>query len=181
MDTPASRHAQFARTFGETVAATTDWDAPTPVKEWTARDVPAHLIDWLPGFLAGEGIQLDAHDDLPLPERWAARSTDVDALLANPDLPARPITNEYFRGMDVATLIDQLYSPDVYMHTFGLARLQGIRPDMDPAFASHLLEGLREFPGLRESGQFGVEHPTDSDDPVEQLMAFIGRDPQWQR
>ncbi len=52
MTTPAERHLSTATTFGEVVNATTDWDAPSPVPEWSARDVVGHLAqDRLMAFI----------------------------------------------------------------------------------------------------------------------------------
>ena len=56
-DRPAERHRQVAGLFTERACGTRSWDAPSPVPEWTARDVVRHLTDWFPGFLAaGAGI-----------------------------------------------------------------------------------------------------------------------------
>ena len=51
----AADHDRIAARFTEVVDAVTDWDAPTPVPEWRARDVVGHLTTWLPGYLAGLG------------------------------------------------------------------------------------------------------------------------------
>ncbi|MCP9964724.1 maleylpyruvate isomerase N-terminal domain-containing protein [Actinomadura madurae] len=58
-DDPAERHRQVAGLFTDRVLGTRSWDAPSPVADWTARDVVRHLTDWFPGFLAsGAGIDL---------------------------------------------------------------------------------------------------------------------------
>lgn len=183
METAAARHAAFAENFGRILLATTDWDAPTPVKEWTAKDVPAHLLDWLPSILTSLGEdRLPAHADLPLPERFASRSADIQVILEDEQLADQILSGGGpFDGLTVAEMIDRMYTTDVYMHSWDLARSQGIDDGMDRAFAENMLAGMRDFPGMRESGQFGEEQPYDGDDPVEALMAFIGRDPHWTR
>lgn len=49
--TPAERHRAVTGTFGDRVAGVTDWSVPTPVAEWTARDVVAHLLNRMLGFI----------------------------------------------------------------------------------------------------------------------------------
>mgnify|MGYP002682200872 CR=1 FL=1 len=56
----ATRHAAYAARFADVAAGVRDWAAPTPLKEWTARDVVAHLTSWFPGFLAAYA---DVSDD----------------------------------------------------------------------------------------------------------------------
>ena len=48
----SSRHREVASDFAEAIADVRDWEAPTPVDGWVARDVVAHLVDWFTGFLA---------------------------------------------------------------------------------------------------------------------------------
>ena len=56
---PAERHRQIAALFTDRVRGARSWDAPSPVAEWTARDVVRHLIEWFSGFLSsGAGIEL---------------------------------------------------------------------------------------------------------------------------
>ena len=73
-DRSARRHRGIAGTFTERVLGTEDWDAPTPVDGWVARDVVRHLTEWFPAFLAaGTGIELvagPAVDDDPRAVYW---------------------------------------------------------------------------------------------------------------
>lgn len=60
------------------------------------------------------------------------------------------------------------------------ARATGQPTRLDPDYAHTLLDGLRSIEDvIRSSGQYGPAHPTDGNDPINQLMAFIGRDPHW--
>lgn len=52
---PAGRHRAVAGAFSDRVRGVHDWDAPSPVAGWTARDVVGHLLDWFPPFLADGG------------------------------------------------------------------------------------------------------------------------------
>jgi len=47
-DRPAERHREIGRVFTGRVRGTRSWDVPSPVAEWTARDVVRHLTEWLP-------------------------------------------------------------------------------------------------------------------------------------
>jgi uncharacterized protein (TIGR03086 family) len=157
---------------------------PAPVAGWTARDVVRHLIEWFPPFLAeGSGITLASGpsvDDDPV-EAWAHHAEAVQSVLdddANaavtfdhPHVPARPLLDA----------IDSIYTSDVFMHTWDLARATGQDDRLDAGECEGLLAGMQEMDEmLRASGQFGpkVAAPADAD-PTSRLMAFIGRDPSW--
>ncbi|MFI6315081.1 maleylpyruvate isomerase N-terminal domain-containing protein [Nocardia fusca] len=49
---PADRHAFDAARFTELVesAGPGDWSRPSPVAEWTALDIVAHLVEWSRGL-----------------------------------------------------------------------------------------------------------------------------------
>ncbi|PKZ65416.1 TIGR03086 family protein [Gordonia terrae] len=178
----AARHRDVAAGFADVVAGVTDWNAPTPVDGWVARDVVAHLVDWFTGFLAAGGVELPAGPtvaDDPA-GAWSAHASGVQALLDGPsaeDTFTHPMAGEH----RLADAVDQFYTADVFMHTWDLARSQGMTPDLDAAFAQRLLDGMASIDEmLRSSGQYGpkVEVPDDAD-VVSRLMGFIGRDPGW--
>ncbi|MGW8816369.1 TIGR03086 family protein, partial [Gordonia terrae] len=111
---------------------------------------------------------------------WSAHASGVQALLDGPsaeDAFTHPMAGEH----RLADAVDQFYTADVFMHTWDLARSQGLTPDLDAAFARRLLDGMASIDEmLRSSGQYGpkVEVPDDAD-VVSRLMGFIGRDPAW--
>ena len=82
--TPSERHAWVAGTFSDRVDGVRDWEAPAPVPGWVARDVVAHLVEWIPGFLSGGGVEL-VSDGPPVAEdpvrAWHAHAAAVQALL----------------------------------------------------------------------------------------------------
>jgi hypothetical protein len=87
---PGDRHRLAAETFGDRVRGVADWDAPTPVAQWRARDVVRHLLEWLPGFLeAGTDVRLTAvsYDDPDLADSWQVRVAEVQRLIGR--RPAR--------------------------------------------------------------------------------------------
>lgn len=58
--------SRAADLYDEVLPAVTDWDAPTPCSDWTAREVLAHVVDeqlWVPGLLAGGSVD-EVADDL---------------------------------------------------------------------------------------------------------------------
>ncbi|HOT57104.1 MAG TPA: hypothetical protein PL014_08175, partial [Ornithinibacter sp.] len=61
---PADQHRVASDQLVAIADRVSDWDAPTPVREWVARDIPEHLT-WLGGFLGGLGVSVDIphHDD----------------------------------------------------------------------------------------------------------------------
>jgi len=178
----SERHARFAADFADVAAVTTDWDVPTPVPEWRAHDVVEHLLDWLPGVLTRwAGVALPSYEADDLTVRWQRRSADVQAVLDDPEIADRTVNDGPFAGQTVAQVLDQIYTSDIYMHTWDLAKAVGAPIPLDPEFAATALPGMQAMePMLRQSGQFGAAaHPTDSTDPVDRLMAFIGRDPEF--
>lgn len=182
MSEPAGHHARVAAAFSDVVRGVTDWDAPTPVPEWTARDVVGHLVDWFPGFMHAAGVTVpagpSAHDD-PV-AAWEHARAAVQALLDAPDAGAE-ITHPMVGTLPRDVAIDRFYTGDVFMHTWDLARASGQAAPLDDAEAAEMLVGMRAMEDvIRGSGQFGTEQPVAAEAPAaDQLMAFVGRDPDW--
>ena len=83
---PAERHRLVAGVFTDRVEGARDWEAPSPVEGWTARDVVRHLVEWFPAFLSGGGVEL-AHgpsvDDDPV-AAWRAHADAVQSPARRP-------------------------------------------------------------------------------------------------
>jgi uncharacterized protein (TIGR03086 family) len=183
-DRPADRHRQVAGAFTERVLATGDWDAPTPVHGWLARDVVRHLCEWFPAFLAaGAGVELargaDADQD-PV-DAWRVHADAVQELLDDPATSGRLLRNPHLGELPLDTAVDRFYTCDVFMHTWDLARATGQDDRLDPEFCTELLAGMVELEQvIRSSGQYGARVPVPDDaDPQDRLIGFIGRDPAW--
>ncbi|GAA4792406.1 maleylpyruvate isomerase family mycothiol-dependent enzyme [Actinomycetospora chlora] len=182
-ETPADRHRRVAATFGDRVRGTTSWEVPTPVPAWTARDVVDHLTTWFPGFLAGCGITLPpgptAQDD-PV-AAWEHQSAAVQALLDDPGQAERPIDNPHLGNMTLGAATDMIYTTDVLMHTWDLARATGQDDRLDPDECARLVAGMEPMEEvIRSSGQYGPRVPVPADaDAQTRLLGFIGRDPDW--
>ncbi|GAA1370855.1 maleylpyruvate isomerase N-terminal domain-containing protein [Luteococcus sanguinis] len=182
--TIGQRHRAAAYEFTEKVDQTRDWDAPTPVKEWTARDVVRHLVEW-PRQLTASAVtwgEVPSVDDDPA-GAWHAHTDEVQALLDDPASVQLLLDSEHFGQRPVTDVLEEFYLPDVFMHTWDLARSQGITADLDPVVAEALFRGMEQQEEmLRSSGQFGERQEVRPGASYEeQLVALIGRDPAWIR
>ena len=181
---PAARHRHLAKLFGERVAGVRDWDVPTPVSDWRARDVVRHLIDWFPGFLAmGSDARLASGpsvDDDPV-GAWRVHADGVQALLDDPATAASIFRSERFPDQPLEQVIDRFYTVDIFMHLWDLSVATGQDTRLDPDLCAELLDGMRPIEEMiRASGQFGERVEVSEDDSVQaHLLGFIGRDPHW--
>ena len=179
---PAQRHRQIGGLFTERVLGARDWDAPSPVAGWAARDVVRHLTEWFPPFLsAGAGIQLPsgpAVDEDPV-SAWRVHCEAVQALLDDPATGDRVLVNPHIGELPLDRAVDQFYTADVFMHTWDLARATGQDEQLDEQTCADLLAGMAPIEELlRSSGQYGPAVPVPADADVQtRLLGFIGRDP----
>jgi uncharacterized protein (TIGR03086 family) len=180
----ADRHRRIAAAFTATVEGTapTAWDDPAPPEGWVARDVVRHLVEWFPAFLQGStGIMLPAGpsvDDDPV-GAWRNQTGAVQALLDDPGAAEREHDFPHLGRMTLGHAVDMIYTGDVFLHRWDLARATGQDETLDPATCAQMLEGMLPMDEvLRQSGQFGprVEVPDDADVQTK-LLAFIGRTP----
>ncbi|WIN00276.1 TIGR03086 family metal-binding protein [Actinoplanes oblitus] len=181
---PAERHRQIAAGFTSRVEGAKHWDGPSPVAEWTARDVVRHLVEWLPGFLdSGAGVTLPAGprvDDDPV-AAWRHHTAAVQELLDDPATPHRRLDNPHIGALPLDQAIDRFYTSDVFMHTWDLARATAQDDRLDTGECATMLSGLEPADAmLRASGQYGPRVPVPDDADVQtRMIAFIGRDPYW--
>nr|WP_280438239.1 TIGR03086 family metal-binding protein [Nocardia carnea] len=179
---PATRHFADAARFTALVesASPQDWARPSPVPEWTALDIVRHLVEWSRAFLGGAGIELPALDVEADPvTAWKRHVADIQAILDNP--ADRMHSNPHTGEQPVEQAIDTFYTPDIWMHTWDLAKALGRAPGLDEQRCRAALEGMAPMDRmLRESGQYGPAVPVgENASAQDKLMAFIGRDPAW--
>lgn len=180
---PAARFAMVAGRFTQCVLGTRDWQVPAPVAGWRAWQVVDHLTGWFSGFLAsGAGIELpvgpSAQSD-PV-ATWRTHSSAVSALFHPPHAQTR-LVDPHVGDLPLVEAIDTFYTPDVFMHTWDLARATGQDDRLDPAYCEQLLAGMEPMEEImRSSGQYGarVSVPGDADAQT-RMLGFIGRDPGW--
>ena len=182
MRSPADHHRLVAAVFTDRVGGVGDWDVPTPVDGWTARDVVDHLVTWLPGFLAGGGVTLapgPSTADDPV-AAWAHHVDAVQALLDSPRA-AEDFSHPHAGTKPLDRAVDDFYVADVFMHTWDLARATGQDDTLDPGHCEALLRGMTPIEALlRGSGQYGPAVPVPDDAPAQdRMLGFIGRDPAW--
>jgi len=181
--TPAEHHAHVAAVFSDRVDGVRDWGAPTPVPEWSARDVVGHLVGWLPGFLAGGGTTLSVDGPAVAEDpagAWHAHVMAVQALLDGPGAE-QEFNHPQVGSHPLGAAVDQFYTTDVFLHTWDLARSTDQDDRLDSEFCAVLLEGMEPWDDiLRQSGQYGPRVPVPDDAPAQdRLLGFIGRDPAW--
>lgn len=186
MTTAAEDHRHIAGIFTDRVnnVPTGGWDAPAPVEGWVARDVVRHLVTWLPPFLSsGAGITLapgPSVDDDPV-AAWAAHTEAVQAVLDDPATESAVLSNPHIGDMPLSAAIANIYTADVFMHTWDLARATGQQDALDATRCEMMYQGMQPLDEvLRTSGQYGPRVPVDADaDPQTRLLGFIGRNPSW--
>jgi uncharacterized protein (TIGR03086 family) len=110
---------------------------------------------------------------------WQVHSDAVQALLDDPDTSERMLTNLHVGEMPVPEAVARFYTPDVFMHSWDLARATGQDERLDPARCAEMLAGMEPIDELlRSSGQYGPHVEVSADADVQtRLLAFIGRDP----
>lgn len=178
---PEDRHRAVSAEFTARVRGVSDWDAPSPVAGWRARDVLAHLIDWFPAFLnSATGLVLGGSvspEQDPLAS-WLVHADAVQRLLDGPQA-ATPFRHPMVGALPLPVAVDRFYTSDVFMHTWDLARATGQDERLDPQTCADLLDEMAPIEELmRSSGQYGPPVPVPGDADVQtRLLCFIGRDP----
>lgn len=154
------------------------WGAPTPCAGWDVRTLVNHLTAehlWAPRLLAGEGLADvgDAYDGDVLGEDpvEAWRSAITASLLAWADVedPARAV--EVSVGQIPVTELAAQMLVDLVVHGWDLA----VATDQPYTPATAYEEPRVAAGGL--DGLFAPPVPSASDDPLDRLVAMLGRAP----
>jgi uncharacterized protein (TIGR03086 family) len=183
--TPDEEFREIGGRFGEIVDAvrSDQWDDPTPVAGWKARDVVGHLIEWFPALVHHLEVTLPPGPSVETDPAaaWRAFAAGVIALLEGPAVAALVPTNPNFGGVPLDRAVSHFFTADVFHHTWDLATATGQVPALDPERCEFMLAAMEPIDELlRDSGQYGprVEVPEDADAET-RLVAFLGRDPLW--
>ncbi len=184
MSNPADEHRHIAGAFTTTVEGVdpATWDDPAPVEGWVARDVVRHLVEWFPSFLQGStGITLPTGpsvDDDPV-GAWRNQTAAVQALLDDPAVAERVHELPHIGTMTLEQAIAMIYTGDVFLHRWDLARATGQDDTLDQDRCAEMLDAMLPMDQvLGQSGHYGprVTVPDDADVQTK-LLAFIGRRP----
>jgi uncharacterized protein (TIGR03086 family) len=180
------RHRQVCRTFGDAVNAVGGhWQAQTPCSEWDARGVLEHVIGFHDVLLLRP---LGAKPHRPKGDpvgRWVATYQALDQLLSRPDLfdgviDVPGVGNDPPSQINAARIVP-LLSLDVFIHTWDLGRASGHEISLDRELCRTFLDGLpSDDEALSRTGMY--ESPRSippSSDAQAQLLARMGRDPDW--
>jgi uncharacterized protein (TIGR03086 family) len=185
-DNTADRHRQVCETFGAEVRAVSDhWQAPSPCSDWDARGVLEHVIGFHDVLLLRPlGAKPQRPKDDPV-GRWTATFAALDQLLDRPglldgviDVPA--IGNNAPSQIDAGRIILAL-SLDVLIHTWDLGRAAGHEVILAPDLCRRFLDGLPTDESiLSRTGLYAGPRPvSDRSDAQANLLARLGRDPNW--
>lgn len=178
----ATKYRIIADGFSQRVRAVTDWDAQTPVAEWKARDVVDHLVTWLPAVL-GEVAPIEPGPSAATDPvgAWQRFDEQVQAILDDPASMDLVHEHQYTGTNPVPVLINNIFTGDVFFHTWDLARSNGLDDELDGDLVRDAYTGMKAMEDqLRPSGQFGQQQPVAEDAPEQdKLFAFLGRDPHW--
>ncbi|WP_432562104.1 TIGR03086 family metal-binding protein [Kineococcus sp. SYSU DK003] len=181
MSEPAQRYRRISAIFTDRVLGVPDgaWDDPSPCPGWAARDVVDHLVSWSTGYLRGAGVDLPAGPPAAQDPvgAWQVHTEAVQALFDDPGLSARTVSTPVSVGR-LDAVLDAIFTTDVFLHTWDLARATGQDERLDAATCEQVLAGsLAQEEAMRASGHFGpaVQVPADADVQT-RLLAFIGRD-----
>lgn len=162
------------------------WERPAPCEGWVARDVVAHLVEWLapPGFLLGAfdvetGPRPSVHADPA--GAWALVRDAIQGGLDDPAVAERVADCGPPGHLSFEAAVDMTCTPDVLVHTWDLARAAGLDEHLDPDEVHRMVSGFEALPpevdaAMRSSGHYGpkAEVPADADEQT-RLLAFMGR------
>ena len=178
----ADRYRKVAGHFTERVRAVPAdaWDNPSPCEGWVARDIVAHLVEWMPGFFSRWGVEFPPGPSVRAdpPGAWTGLNDAIQAALDDPEIAGREADSPMGRR-SLQDVVGMIVVGDVLIHTWDLSRATGQDETLDPGEVA-MMSGMMQMSDemLRSGGQFGprVAVPADAD-PQTQLIAFSGRRP----
>jgi uncharacterized protein (TIGR03086 family) len=170
------------REFGDRIDGIRNWDAATPDKEWTVRDLVRHVIkeqQWIPALVEGLTIEQATHRIDPLGDDLAAEWR-IHSARAAEAWQSAPADAQVQLSYDTVTVLDYLREQvsDVTIHSWDLARAI----DADEKLDDSLVEAVwtvfePQKDTLEASGLFDSPVPMPEDAPLQsRLLALTGRD-----
>lgn len=156
-----------------------EWELPSPCDGWVARDVVSHLVEWVPAFFF-EPWPAVAKPIPPVESSrlgaWRALSEALESALGDDDV-AKEVADTPIGPMSFVAAMEMICTPDIFFHTWDLARAAGLDETLDPGEVHRLLVGMEPLgDALAQSGQYGprVAVPDGSSEQT-RLLGLIGR------
>ena len=184
MTEASARWRRIAETFAQrTQAVPADaWANQSPCEGWTARDVVAHLVEWVPPFLhdgAGLAIGGGPSVDADPAAAWTHLDDKIQAVLDADDIDDHVFDHPRAGRHRLDEAIERFVLGDVLIHTWDLSRATGQDERLDPAMVASMLAGLEALGDiLEQSGQYAARVPiADDADDQTKLLALTGRQP----
>lgn len=174
---------------GRTLAAVRpdQYDSPTPCADFDVRRLSSHLVAVVRRIAVigrGEdpfGVPSFA-DELPdgaWARAWGPAAAEAEAVWADEGILGRELRLPV--GPKPGAVGALIYTNELTVHTWDLARATGQHPAWDPALLERVLEVVRRsLPADRRGGPvpFGEVVPVPDDAPaIERLVAWAGRRP----
>ncbi|TDE45731.1 TIGR03086 family protein [Nonomuraea mesophila] len=197
MSDTADRYALLADAFLACIRATPEerWDAKSPCRGWTARDVVAHVINGHRGILAAvrntpptpaHGVLISPMGDAPAVEPGAdlvaaftACRDDMLATLRDPALAARTLPFGPLGPVPVEQAADMIGALELLGHTWDLARATGGDETLDTDAVTRTHQALiPHYQALLATGAFDASIPAPAGaDAQTAFLCFTGRQP----
>ncbi|MDP3967694.1 MAG: hypothetical protein Q8Q02_05390 [Nocardioides sp.] len=110
-----------------------------------------------------------------------ARAGRRQPLLDDTRTATAPFAHPHLPPLPLGEALSRVYTADVLLHTWNLARATGQDDRLDEDTCAAMLEGMAPMADqLQASGQYGAPMPVPTDAPVQdRLLGLIGRDPAW--
>ncbi|MEJ5945059.1 maleylpyruvate isomerase N-terminal domain-containing protein [Pseudokineococcus basanitobsidens] len=171
----------------DAAAACGAWAAPTPSSGWDVRAVAAHVAAQhrrVPHVLRGDEppAREGGDDGLGQDPRAAWRAVAAAATIAWAGAPEDATVLLRGERAPASELAERLLL-DLVVHAWDVRRALAaaghpVEPPADRGCADHSLAWARAHAEqLAGSGHFGTARPTDSPEPLDQLVALAGRRP----
>jgi len=110
---------------------------------------------------------------------WPRLRDELQALVDDPTLAARPFHNPHTGSFRLDEAIDQFVTSDILLHTWDLARAAGLDEHLDAEAVAVMLPRVEAMgDALEQSGQFGASVPAPPGaDAQTRLLCLVGRHP----
>jgi uncharacterized protein (TIGR03086 family) len=185
MSETSERFRTVADAFTDRIAAVPSdrWDRPAPCEDWVARDIIEHVLGSMGGFLERFDLALPAGPD-PATDplgAWTSARGAIEAALADPQIASRTFDSP-MGTMSFEQLVGAFGVGDVLIHTWDLARAVGLDEQLDADEVRRIFQTMEANDEMMRQGTaFGPKVPVADDaDEQTRLIAFTGRNPDWQ-